>query len=98
MAKTEITSGVIGQDTYEVGQRVCIVGRGTANLIHIHGKVQRFTATMMVVEYHVKRGSGVVPGERRYRLGRGGGREVGASDYGGSYVAAHCQRRAQEES
>lgn len=92
MAKAEIVSGVVDGTTYEVGQRVCIAGRGTSNVVHVHGTVQRFTATMMVVEYRWRRGERSGTAIRRYRTGRGGGREVGASEYGGSYVSAHCQR------
>ena len=97
MAREEITRGVVGGDEYEVGQRVCIKGHGTANLVHIHGRVDRFTKTMMIVKYTIRQrysgGVREIPGERRYRTGPGFGREVGGHEYGGSSVSHHCRTR-----
>lgn len=73
------------------GDPVCIVGRGTANVVHIHARVQRLTKTMIIVEYPRPRATALdAPLERRYRFD---GREVGMSDYGGSYVDTVCQRK-----
>lgn len=90
---TPIESATVGGEIYTVGQRVCIAGRGTAAPVHIHGTIQRFTATMMIVEY-TRRGEKTT---RRYQTGRGHGREVGAHEYGGSYVAPRCQRPKSQE-
>lgn len=92
MPKQEIESAIVGRDEFTVGQAVCIVGRGTSNLVHRHGTVKRFTATMMIVEYPVRRGGDRILLQRRYRTGLGGGRETGGDPYDGSYVAARCQR------
>jgi hypothetical protein len=86
-----IKSATIGGETYTVGQRVCISGRGTAALLHKHGAVERFTTTLMVV-----RCQGETKGTRRYRIG-GDGLETGAAGgYGGSYVAPRCQRAKKQ--
>lgn len=86
MAAEEITNGLVGRDRYDLGQRVCVLGRGTAATLHRHGRVDRFTRTLMIV----KTDNG--GGERRYRLG-GDGLEIGhGSGYGGTYVAPRCQR------
>lgn len=37
-------------DQWEVGQKVCIRGEGTANLAHRHGSVIRITKTLVVVK------------------------------------------------
>lgn len=92
MPKQEITSGLVGRDRYEVGQRVCITGRGTAATLHAHGTVTRFTTTLMVVTTDGSHG-----GTRRWRTdGRGYGVEVGGGGYGGSYVHPTCQRSRKE--
>jgi hypothetical protein len=69
-------------------------------MVHLHGRVDRFTATMMVVKYLYRRRANEerIEGQRRYQTGPGLGREVGASDYGGSYVHSTCQRRPKRES
>lgn len=72
-------------ESVTLGQRVCVVGRGTANCVHFHGKVSKVNKTMFTVAY-TQRG---YPLTRRYRFD---GHEVGASTYGGSYVATTCQR------
>jgi hypothetical protein len=71
----------------EVGQRVCVIGRGTAMTLHSHPTVVRITKTMVVTarEVHGR------PVERRYR--RSDGYEVGMSEYGGSTIHRTCQRR-----
>lgn len=69
-----------------VGQRVCVIGRGTANLVHAHYAVTRLTAKQAVVS-RVFKGRTV---ERRYWLSTG--REVGGSEYGGTSVHTTCQR------
>lgn len=69
----------------KIGDRVCIAGRGTANLIHRHGTVNRLTKTMIIVAYT----NNGAPAQRRYRSD---GREVGASEYGGSHLDVKCQR------
>lgn len=66
-------------DWFEKGTPVCIVGLGTAEPLHRHTVVERLTATMIVTA------SG-----RRYR--RSDLLAVGASTYGGSRIAARCQR------
>lgn len=73
-------------ENVKVGDRVCMAGRGTANLVHRHGTVERLTKTMIIVAYAYKNRSL----EARYRFN---GREVGMSDYGGSYVDTVCQRK-----
>lgn len=93
MPKQEIETAVVGGERYTIGQRVCIVGRGTANVVHRHGTVARFTPTMMIVEYpfpRLAKEPQIIT--RRYRTGRGSGREVGTHEYGGSSVAPRCQR------
>lgn len=92
MPKQEITKGLVGGDQYEVGQRVCIIGRGTSATVHLHGRVARFTKTLMIVGYHWKRGQNEGDGQRRYRLGNAVSWEAGASEYGGSSVHPTCQR------
>jgi hypothetical protein len=76
----------VSEKEFELGQRVCIIGRGTANLVHRHARIIRITKTMYVAEY-VLRGRTI---DRRYRITDG--REVGASEYGGSSMHAICQR------
>lgn len=73
----------------EAGRTVCVVGRGTANLVHAHYRVVRTTKTMIVVGREVK-GRRV---ERRYRFD---GLEVGASQYGGTVLDTVCQRPAKK--
>lgn len=72
-------------NSVQVGDGVCVVGRGTANLVHAHYRVVRLTKTMIIVAREVS-GREV---QRRYRFD---GREVGASEYGGTHVARKCQR------
>lgn len=87
----KITSGVVGTDHYEVGQRVCITGIGMDNVIHAHGRVARFTATTMIVES--RRKDGTVHATRRYRTaGHGYNKSVGSTPYGGTSVSPRCTR------
>lgn len=73
------------------GDRVCIAGRGTANIVHAHAEVERLTKTMIIVSYMPKGRSPLLPPiERRYRFT---GREVGASEYGGTHLDVKCQRK-----
>ena len=72
--------------SFVVGQRVCVIGRGTANLVHAHYTVDRLTAKQVVVSRQLK-GRKV---ERRYWAATG--REVGGSEYGGTTVSERCQR------
>jgi hypothetical protein len=71
----------------EKDDKACITGRGTAQPVHRHGRVIRTTAKMIVVGYDY-RGR---PIERRYW--KASLREVGASEYGGTYVSASCARK-----
>jgi hypothetical protein len=73
-------------ETFELDQTVCVIGRGTANLVHRHGRITRTTKTMYVVGYRIKG----VPVERRYRKDYPD-REVGAHEYGGSSMHSRCQ-------
>lgn len=90
--RQEIDRGVVGGTEFTVGQRVCIVGEGSANLVHAHGTVERFTKTQMIVTYTWRHGQRSGSGERRYRTGPGFGREVGAYEYGGTVVSPTCRR------
>lgn len=87
MPKNIIETAVVGGERYTVGQRVCVVGRGTAAILHKHGTVDRFTATLMVVSLN-----GESRGTRRYRIGDSGLETGSANGYGGTYVHPRCQR------
>jgi len=93
MAYEEITTGTHNGHTYRVGDRACITGIGTANAVHRHGYVKRFTKSQMIVEVHTRRnGKTVDTHEVRYWTDRGYGRQVGADEWGGSDVNPHCVR------
>lgn len=74
-------------ETIDPGRTVCVVGRGTANLVHAHYQVVRRTKTMVVV----KRWVNDREVQRRFRFD---GREVGASEYGGTQADTTCQRKS----
>lgn len=76
----------LDEETFEVGNTVCIRGRGTDNVIHRHARITRETKTLWVVEYQVKR----TKISRRYRKGYTG-REVGAAEYGGTSMSRFCR-------
>lgn len=63
----------------EAGDRVCIVGQGSDNMVHVHSIVERVTKTMIVTKH------------RRFRR-ESTGHSVPYSPYGGTRVAAFCQR------
>lgn len=69
-----------------VGQRLCEVGRGSANRIHRHAVVKRLTKLYIVTEFKNKDGTH----EKKFR--RDSGRSVPYSDYGGSSLHTACQR------
>lgn len=70
----------------EVGQRVCVVGRGTSNIVHYHGKVSELTKTMIKVEHKVREQSLVTRFSRRH------GYDLPYSEWGGSTLYFTCQR------
>jgi hypothetical protein len=71
--------------TFEIGQRVCIVGLGTAAAIHVHHVVDKVTAIQVVSVSS----AGI---ERRHRLADGRSVGTARNTYGGTIVAATCQR------
>ena len=72
------------------GQMVCVTGRGTAAPVHAHYIVKRKTKTLFVVSRMVQDREV----ERRFRYG---GREVGASEYGGTVADVKCQRPRRQD-
>lgn len=75
-----------------VNQKVCVVGFGTANIVHEHHTVTRFTATLIIVQRIV----GGRTAERRFR--RTDGRSPGGDGYGGTEVYPACRRPGQPRS
>jgi hypothetical protein len=77
-------------EEFKPGQRVCIVGRGTANGVHSHAwTVDRVTPKQIVVSRPAPKS----PGERiTDRFWRESGRMVGSFEYGGRTIHATCQR------
>jgi hypothetical protein len=73
------------------GQRVCVVGRGTANVVHSHPMVTKVTPTQIVTVKTVKRGGSSWDVERRYWRDSSA-REVGGDEWGGTTLHTACQR------
>lgn len=73
---------------------VCMVGIGTANMLHEHGKVVRTTKVFVVAE--ITSSNLNRPGHTA-RFRRDSGRSVPYSDYGGSHVYTTCQRPKQKD-
>lgn len=75
-------------ETFEVGQPVCIKGQGGDAMAHRHGKVERITKTQIVVA--VKLTTGVYV--ERFRVDQGN-RSIPYSAYGGTQVFSTCQKK-----
>lgn len=72
--------------TVRIGQRVCVVGVGTANIFHSHGyTVKRVTKTVLILEDADGR-------ERRFR--REALRTIPYQPYGGWMADTTCQRKS----
>lgn len=68
---------------------VCIVGYGTANMLHEHGKVLRLTK-MYVVALVTSSNLNRTGGSRRFR--RDNGKSTPYGGYGGTEIHSTCQR------
>lgn len=80
-------------DDFKPGQRVCILGHGTANTVHTHKwTVDRLTPKQVIASRpHPKPR---FDGERiTERFWRETGRAVGSFEYGGRSIHATCQKK-----
>lgn len=78
-----MTKPLSDEETWYPARRVCIQGRGTANLFHSHNyRVERLTKTLIVVKYK----------NTILRFRRDTHREVPYSPWGGSHVSVRCQK------
>ena len=73
-------------ETVKVGDRVCVVGFGTASIVHEHHTVTRVTKLYIVSEAD----KGKHASERRHR--RSDGQSPGGDGYGGTTVHLSCRK------
>ena len=72
-------------EDFEVGQSVCVAGRGMDAMVHWHGTVEKITKTQIVVKTPGKGGT------RRFRRDSGHG-SIPYSPYGGTTLESTCQK------
>lgn len=73
-------------ETAKPGTRLCVIGWGTAGVLHTHAYVvKRQTKTLTVAERTNR------PGQRRFRTEDG--RSVPRDSWGGTIAAITCQRK-----